>query len=63
MVWLVHRYTVGLGPDHLDSFPSSAFGFNCIITLGKGRCIQSALAHQAIHPFRVGKLVPAISQG
>ena len=24
-------------------------------------CIQSAIAHQAIHNFEVGKLVPAIS--
>ena len=33
---LVHRYRVGLGPDNLGSFPSGAFGFNCVITLGKG---------------------------
>ena len=26
-------------------------------------CVQSALANQAIHPFGVGKLVPAISWG
>ena len=25
-------------------------------------CVQSALANQAIHPFGVGKLVPAISK-
>ena len=26
-------------------------------------CVQSALANQAIHPFVVGTLVPAISRG
>ena len=26
-------------------------------------CVHCALAHQAIHPFGVGKLVPAISRG
>ena len=26
-------------------------------------CVQSALAHQAIHPFEVGKLIPTISRG
>ena len=26
-------------------------------------CIQSALAHQAIHPFWISKFVPAISRG
>ena len=63
---------------NLDSFPSGAFGFNCVISLGKGyvctgfncvitfgngiMCVQACLAHQAIHPFRVGKLVRAINQ-
>ena len=26
-------------------------------------CVKSALANQAIHPFGVGKLVPALSRG
>ena len=26
-------------------------------------CVQYALAHQAIHPFGVGKLAPAMSRG
>ena len=42
---------------------SDAFVFNCVITLAKVMCIQSAFANQAIHPFGVGKLVPAISRG
>ena len=33
---LIHWYWVCLGPDNLSSFPSAAFEFNCVITLGKG---------------------------
>ena len=31
--------------------------------LGQRLCVQSALAHQANHPFEVGKLLPVISWG
>ena len=62
-IYIYIRYIwVGLGLNNLSSFTYSAFGVNCVITLGKGYGVQSALANQAIHPFGVGKLVPAISR-
>ena len=60
---LVHWYCVGLGPDNLGSFPSGAFGFNWVMTLSKSCTYTCAQANQAIHPFGVGKLVPAICRG
>ena len=33
---LVHCYWIDLRPDNLGSFPSGAFGFNCVITSSKG---------------------------
>ena len=33
---VVSWYWVGLGTDNLGSFLSGAFGFHCVITLGKG---------------------------
>ena len=53
---------VGLGSDNLRSFPSGAFGFNCVMTLSKSFTYTCALANQAI-PSGVGKLVPAICRG
>ena len=44
-------------------FPSRAFELNCVITLVTVMCVHSSLAHQAIYPFGVGKLVPATSLG
>ena len=59
-----HCYKVGPGPANLGSFPSGAFGFNCgVITLGKGYVRTNCLSNQAINPFGVGKLIPAISRG
>ena len=41
-----------------------AIVFDLILNIwAKVMCVQFALANQAIHPFGVGKLVPAISRG
>ena len=47
----------------IGSFPSIAFGFNCVVTLSNVVSVHFAIAHQAIHSFGIGKLVPAISWG
>ena len=53
-----------LGPDNLGSFPSCCLWIQMYNNLGqKVVCLHCALAHQAIHPFSVGKLVLVISQG
>ena len=52
-----------LGAVDLDSIPARAAGFNHVMTLSKLRKYTCALANQAIHPFGVGKLVPAICRG
>ena len=43
--------------------PSGAFGFNGVITWGKGYVRTICLSYQAINPIEVGKLVPAIVGG
>ena len=50
-------------PHNLDSFPSGAFEFNCVITLSKGYVRTIALSDQAIYSLGVCKLVAAISLG
>ena len=49
-----------LVPSTWTQFPFRAIGFNRVMTLGKLCTYTFALANQAIHPFAVGKLVPAI---
>ena len=53
----------GLGPVDLSSVSARAVGFNCIMTLSKICTYTCAPANQAIHPFGVGKLIPAICRG
>ena len=55
----VHR----LESINLGLISTRVFGFNHVITLSKlWKCIYS-LTNQAIHPFRVSKLVSVISRG
>ena len=49
-----------LEPVDLGSIPARASGFNRVMTLSKLCTYTCTLANQAIHPFGVGKLVPAI---
>ena len=50
---------VGLGPDNFDSYPSRTL---CNRLEQKFKCVHCDLAHQAVHPFGVAKLAPAISR-
>ena len=47
----------------MGSIPARAAEFNCVMTLSKLCTYTCAIASQAIHPFVVGKLVPAICRG
>ena len=47
----------------LDSFPTHAFRFKCVISWKKHVCVLCTQTLQAINPFRVGKWAPAISRG
>ena len=49
--------------DNLGSFPSDAFGFYCVITMGKGCMCTICPSSPSNSFFGVGKLVPAISRG
>ena len=60
MAQLDHWHRVGLGPVDLGLILARAIGFNRVMTLSKLCTYTYALAIQAIHPFGVGKLVPAI---
>ena len=53
----------GLESVDLGSIFARAAGFNGVMTVSKLCTYTCALAIQAIHPFGVGKLVPAIYLG
>ena len=53
----------GLSLVDLGSILARVFGFSRVMTLSKLCTYTCARANQAIHPFRIGKFIPAICRG